>query len=294
MSNQWTFSQVPVSATCNSELSDGAYRLLAYLIWRQGNNGKSWPSIPCMAKDLGVSDDTVRRRLRELEQAGYVETTERSGRSSVYIVQSDPPVEVQDEGTQDCGDSPGKSESAPLAKVQGRTILMNDTHERESENDNSAPEEKSSDEEFETLFGAGDPPEQAHPRTPEQHLEETRRSLGRAYARAAGEPWRDFSDGRFKPWNGISVEAQERVAWTIRRFTGLEPVDSEWRHWGQCCAQVYQAADGDWLTIEAGVRAVWQRKPQYRPGHAKGFVDEVRKTRAETKRTKQPTRISRW
>ena len=94
------------------------------------------------------------------------------------------------------------------------------------------------------------------------------------------EPWLKWSDGKFKPYGGTSVETQERVAWMVKNVTGLVPVNGEWKHWGAGCAQVYEAGGGDWHAIERGIREAWNREPQYRPGHVRGFVNAVRKAHA--------------
>ncbi len=86
----WVFAQVPIWATCDPNISDGAHRLLTYLAWRQGNDSSCWPSISRMARDLHSSPKTIQRRLRELEEVGYLQTTHRKGRSSQYTLVADP------------------------------------------------------------------------------------------------------------------------------------------------------------------------------------------------------------
>lgn len=155
--------------------------------------------------------------------------------------------------------------------------------EREGESTASIPEitiENDSQFLFERLFG----PSKASISDPLSSKEELRERLleteRRMFARLTEMPWLEWSDGRFKPWQGVAVETQERVAWLVEEHTGLVPVHGDWRFWGECCGQIYLAGDGDWDVIEDGIRAVWQRELQYRPGHVKGFVDEVRKARA--------------
>lgn len=86
----WIFSQTPIWITCDPRISDSAYRLFVYLAWRQGHDAHCWPSRARIARDLGVSRETVRRRLRELEQAGYLVTRRRIGTSNAYTVVPDP------------------------------------------------------------------------------------------------------------------------------------------------------------------------------------------------------------
>jgi DNA-binding transcriptional MocR family regulator len=73
----WVFAQTPIWAACDPNISDGAHRLLVYLAWRQGNDNGCWPSRARMARDLNASRETIRRRLRELEDAGYLITARR-------------------------------------------------------------------------------------------------------------------------------------------------------------------------------------------------------------------------
>jgi len=86
----WTFAQVPIWLLCDPRISDGAARLFGYLVWRQGEHPDTWPSISTMAVDLGVSEDTIRRRIRELDEAAYTNITYRSGRSSHYAMDANP------------------------------------------------------------------------------------------------------------------------------------------------------------------------------------------------------------
>lgn len=86
----WTFSQVPIWITCDPRISAQAYRLLVYLAWRQGNDDYCWPSVSRIATDLGKSREAIRRRLRELERAGYLVTRLRIGSSSTYAIVPNP------------------------------------------------------------------------------------------------------------------------------------------------------------------------------------------------------------
>lgn len=50
-------------------------------------NGECWPAIPTMAKELKLSQSTIRRALRDLRKAGLLETEQRyrtkGGKSSL-------------------------------------------------------------------------------------------------------------------------------------------------------------------------------------------------------------------
>jgi len=67
------------------ELSDRL--LLLYLAYRQGRNGKSWPAVRTVAKDLGLSPTTVQNSIERLCQAGVVEKFGgKGGRANRYVV----------------------------------------------------------------------------------------------------------------------------------------------------------------------------------------------------------------
>jgi hypothetical protein len=132
----WTFAQAPIWLLCDQRLSAPAKVLALYLVYRQRSNAACWPAIPRMAHDLSVSADTVRRRCRELQQAGYLKVTPRSGRSNLYTlsaIPSKPPQlapKLLDELGMVMGTTPGifaggeagtprRSARGPLARMQG-------------------------------------------------------------------------------------------------------------------------------------------------------------------------------
>lgn len=71
-----------VIALNDQEISPVEFRVFSYLHWRQGANGKAWPSIGRMAADLGLSSSTIRRAVNRLIERGYLvrERPERTGR----------------------------------------------------------------------------------------------------------------------------------------------------------------------------------------------------------------------
>ncbi len=128
----WIFAQTPIWTICDPNLSDGALRLFSYLAWRQGNDSSCWPSVPTMARDLSVSQDTIRRRLRALEENDYLITKHRIGRSSDYTLVADPndasanytPTPRNSKGGSaqppaTLQGGPRKSAGGPLATLQG-------------------------------------------------------------------------------------------------------------------------------------------------------------------------------
>lgn len=61
--------------------------VLVHLSAYMDSDGEAWPSQELMAKRLGVSDRTIRRHLRDLEEAGYVTTKQlSSSRNNLYQV----------------------------------------------------------------------------------------------------------------------------------------------------------------------------------------------------------------
>ena len=88
MSNQSgrPFTKVPVALLASPHISDGSKVLYGYLKWLQGTNGNCCPSVSMMATDLNVSQDTIRRRLTELEKYQYLSVTRCPGKQSWYTV----------------------------------------------------------------------------------------------------------------------------------------------------------------------------------------------------------------
>lgn len=60
-----------------SELPHRAVSVYTYLLDRANKNGECFPSIPTMAKELKLSESTIRRALQDLRKAGLVTTKQR-------------------------------------------------------------------------------------------------------------------------------------------------------------------------------------------------------------------------
>ena len=60
-----------------------------YLADRAKKDGKCWPAIPTIAKELKLSQSTVRRALQDLRKAGLLKTEQRyrakGGKSSLLF-----------------------------------------------------------------------------------------------------------------------------------------------------------------------------------------------------------------
>ena len=82
----WPFTMIPAKAMLDHNLKDGALRLLSYMCWRRNEKGELWPSVSTMALDLGLTEPSVRKRLKELLDGEYVMVTYREGQTSVYTL----------------------------------------------------------------------------------------------------------------------------------------------------------------------------------------------------------------
>lgn len=72
-----------------TELPHRAVSVYIYLLDRANKDGECWPAIPTMAKELKLSQSTIRRALHDLRKEGLVETEQRyrkkGGKSSLLF-----------------------------------------------------------------------------------------------------------------------------------------------------------------------------------------------------------------
>ena len=72
-----------------SDLPHRAVSVYIYLFDRANKDGECWPSIPTIARDLKLSESTVRRALHDLRREGLVESEQRyrekGGKSSLLF-----------------------------------------------------------------------------------------------------------------------------------------------------------------------------------------------------------------
>ena len=70
-----------------AELPHRAVSVYVYLKDRANKDGECWPAIPTIARELKLSESTVRRALRDLRRGGYLTTKQRyrtkGGKSSL-------------------------------------------------------------------------------------------------------------------------------------------------------------------------------------------------------------------
>lgn len=64
-----------------SDLPSRAIAVYLYLRGRANKEGFCWPAIPTMARELKVSESTIRRALRDLVQEGFLKVEERQRES---------------------------------------------------------------------------------------------------------------------------------------------------------------------------------------------------------------------
>lgn len=70
-----------------SELPHRAVSVYTYLADRANKDGECWPAIPTIARELKLSQSTVRRALQDLRKEGLIATEQRlrdnGGKSSL-------------------------------------------------------------------------------------------------------------------------------------------------------------------------------------------------------------------
>lgn len=88
--NRWR--QAPMSRLSflyRTELPHRAIAVYIYLADRANKSGECWPAIPTVARELKLSQSTVRRALNDLRKAGILETEQRyrekGGKSSLLF-----------------------------------------------------------------------------------------------------------------------------------------------------------------------------------------------------------------
>lgn len=71
------------------DLQHRAVAVYIYLADRANKDGKCWPAIPTIARELKLSQSTVRRALQDLRKAELLETEQRyrakGGKSSLLF-----------------------------------------------------------------------------------------------------------------------------------------------------------------------------------------------------------------
>lgn len=87
----WVLEEVPQK----HPTLDPTARLILLILADHFNDheGAAWPSHGRVAKMAGVTEETVRRHLRNMEEMGLVTSKPREGRSNLYVI---PPTPTRD------------------------------------------------------------------------------------------------------------------------------------------------------------------------------------------------------
>ena len=64
-----------------SDLPNRAIAVYLYLRGRANREGVCWPAVPTMARELKMSESTIRRALRDLVQEGFLKVEKRQRES---------------------------------------------------------------------------------------------------------------------------------------------------------------------------------------------------------------------
>lgn len=75
----------PMALASFPDLSPGAKLCYGALNYFAGRRGKSWPSVPTIAKMLGVVDRQVQRYLVELQDEHFIRRDFKKGGSTHYV-----------------------------------------------------------------------------------------------------------------------------------------------------------------------------------------------------------------
>lgn len=81
------FTSLPNALWIADDLSANAKLLYAALTFHSFQKGRAWPGQPTLAAETGLSDSSVRRALRELEDYGVLETVRRGqSKTNLYFL----------------------------------------------------------------------------------------------------------------------------------------------------------------------------------------------------------------
>jgi DNA-binding transcriptional MocR family regulator len=81
-----SFLKIPTSFLDDDRIKPTAFIVYAALVaFRNARSGACFPGVPTIAKRAGVSDDTVRIALNQLESAGWIKRLKNKGKPNDYL-----------------------------------------------------------------------------------------------------------------------------------------------------------------------------------------------------------------
>lgn len=84
------FAPVPKRAV---KLAAGPLRVLVALGCYVNRDGQCWPSVPTLARDLGMTDRGLQKHLALLIDEGFLEVTRNTGAANTYTIKYGEPVQ---------------------------------------------------------------------------------------------------------------------------------------------------------------------------------------------------------
>jgi DNA-binding transcriptional ArsR family regulator len=126
------FARLSHLVVTDPELSDGAVRLYARLLWYARRDVRCWPGRERLAQDLGVSESTIRRRLSDLIDRGLI-TREQRGMGKTAMTYIEDLATVYGEAEAVDNSSPVKNDAASSVKNDAASAPSNLTHKEEQE-----------------------------------------------------------------------------------------------------------------------------------------------------------------
>lgn len=82
----WNWAPVPAKVILSQKLTHADVRVYGYLLWRAGKKEKSWPLVETIARDLTMSEPSVKRSLRNLSDENWIRRNRRMNQSSMTYV----------------------------------------------------------------------------------------------------------------------------------------------------------------------------------------------------------------
>jgi DNA-binding transcriptional ArsR family regulator len=113
----WVLEEVPQK----HPTLDPTARLILLILADHFNDqeGAAWPSHGRVAKMAGVTEETVRRHLRKMEEMGLVSSKPRDGRSNLYVIPPTPMSGVQEAPSTPARGTPLMGEGVPPTPARG-------------------------------------------------------------------------------------------------------------------------------------------------------------------------------